>query len=257
MRKLQNFGARSYRFAVASRVFHAHHAHWCTLPACGGGRRAKRGGWGITRAEAPPPQPSPASGGGDDRAGQAQRVRQLTCRSGAPKTRHQFRPSGAKNAAFREKIDARCIRLRCRANPDRPLWRFVGQSARRRSGGSPDQGVDGAPSEARLVRSRRGLFRLRQPGRRGQPQRGADGAVAGGPAGDGSRPDAEPALRLGAGCGGRRGPRDPRRRDRFRHRRRRRIDDAGAVRDGQGGGSVFALGRDFRHHHRLALHQSR
>ena len=34
------------------------------------------------------------------------------------------------------------------------------------------------------------------------------------------------------------------------------IDDAGAVRDGQGAGSVCALGRDLRHHHRLALHQS-
>ncbi len=53
------------------------------------------------------------------------------------------------------------------------------------------------------------------------------------------------------------GARDPRRRDRFRDCRRRRIDDAGAVRDGQGAGSVFALGRDLRHHHRLALHQSR
>ena len=30
----------------------------------------------------------------------------------------------------------------------------------------------------------------------------------------------------------------------------------GAVRDGQGAGSVFAFGRDLRHHHRLALHQS-
>ena len=72
----------------------------------------------------------------------------------------------------------------------------------------------------------------------------------------GSRPDPQPPLRLGARCGRRSGPRDPRRRNRFRHCRRRRVDDAGAVRDGQGAGSVFALGRNFRHHDRLALHQS-
>ena len=60
----------------------------------------------------------------------------------------------------------------------------------------------------------------------------------------GSRPDAQSPLRLGPRCGRRRGPRDPRRRDRFRDCRRRRIDDAGAVRDGQGAGSVFALGRN-------------
>ncbi len=34
------------------------------------------------------------------------------------------------------------------------------------------------------------------------------------------------------------------------------FDDAGAVRDGQGAGGVFALGGNLRHHHRLALHQS-
>ncbi len=67
---------------------------------------------------------------------------------------------------------------------------------------------------------------------------------------------AQPSVRLRARCRRRRGARDPRRRDRPCDRRRRRIDDAGAVRDGQGAGSVFALGRDLRHHHRLALHQS-
>ena len=34
------------------------------------------------------------------------------------------------------------------------------------------------------------------------------------------------------------------------------FDDTGAVRDGQGGRSVFALGRDLRHHDRLAFRQS-
>jgi len=51
-------------------------------------------------------------------------------------------------------------------------------------------------------------------------------------------------LRLRPRCGRRCGTGDPRRRDRFRDCRRRRIDDAGAVRNGQGAGSVRALGGD-------------
>ena len=66
----------------------------------------------------------------------------------------------------------------------------------------------------------------------------------------------QPAVRLGHGSGRHRGARHPRRRDGIRHRRRRRIDDAGAVRAGQGAGGLRARGRDLRHHHRLALHQS-
>ena len=54
---------------------------------------------------------------------------------------------------------------------------------------------------------------------------------------------------------GTRRARDPRRRDRVRHRRRRRIDDARAFRAGQGRRSLFAQGRNLRHHHRLAFHQ--
>ena len=140
-----------------------------------------------------------------------------------------------------------------------PIGRFGGSLAKVRA-----DDLAAVPIKALMARhpkldwaaGRRSLFRLRQPGRRGQPQRGADGAVAGGPAGIGSRPHAQPSLRLRARCGRCGRPRDPRRRDRFCHCRRRRIDDAGAVRDGQGAGSVFALGRHFRHHHRLALHQS-
>ena len=48
----------------------------------------------------------------------------------------------------------------------------------------------------------------------------------------------------------------PRRRDRLRHRRRRRVDDARAARHGQGAGGVPAQRRDRGHHDRLALHQS-
>jgi 3-oxoadipyl-CoA thiolase len=44
-------------------------------------------------------------------------------------------------------------------------------------------------------------LRLRQPGRRGQPQRRAHGAAAGRPAGQRARHHAQPALRLGPRCG--------------------------------------------------------
>ena len=87
-------------------------------------------------------------------------------------------------------------------------------------------------------------LRLRQPGRRGQPQRRAHGAAAGRAAGFDPGHHRQPALRVRAQCGGRRGAGDPRRRDRLRHRRRRRIDDARAVRHGQGAGGVPAQRRD-------------
>ena len=77
-----------------------------------------------------------------------------------------------------------------------------------------------------------------------------------GSAGYRSRHHGQPALRLRPQCGRRRRARHPRRRDRLRDRGRRGIDDARAVRDGQGAGGLRAPGRDLRHHHRLALHQS-
>ena len=118
------------------------------------------------------------------------------------------------------------------------------------------QGADEAASERRLVGGRRGGVRLRQPGRRGQPQRGAHGAAAGGPAGFGSGRDGQPAVRVGPERGRLCGAGDPRRRDRSRHRRRRRVDDARAAGHGQGAGGVPAQRADRGHHDRLALHQS-
>ena len=66
----------------------------------------------------------------------------------------------------------------------------------------------------------------------------------------------QPALRLGPQRGRRCRSRHPLRRDGLRHRRRRRIDDAGALRHGQSRRGVLALGGDLRHHAWLALHQS-
>ena len=139
-----------------------------------------------------------------------------------------------------------------------PIGRFGGSLAKVRAddlAATPIKALMAKHPNLDWSRGRRGLFRLRQPGRRGQPQRGADGAAARRVTGQGSRPDPQPPLRLGARRSRRRRARDPRRRDRSRHCRRRGIDDAGAVRDGQGRGSVFALGRYFRHHDWLALHQ--
>ena len=105
-------------------------------------------------------------------------------------------------------------------------------------------------------RARRGGVRLRQPGRRGQPQRGAHGAAARGIAGLRSRRDGQPAVRVGAQRGRLRGAGDPRRRDGPRDRRRRRVDDACAAGHGQGAGGVPAQRAGRGHHDRLALHQS-
>jgi len=67
-----------------------------------------------------------------------------------------------------------------------------------------------------------------------KPQRGAHGAASGGAAGFGAGHHHQSAVLVRVERVGARGGVDPRRRDRFRHRRRRRIDDAGAAGDGQG-----------------------
>ena len=79
--------------------------------------------------------------------------------------------------------------------------------------------------------------------------------LARGPARQRAGRHAQPAVRLGPQRGRRRRAGDPFGRHRFRDRRRRRVDDARAVRAGQGGRGILARGRDLRHHHRLALHQ--
>ena len=138
------------------------------------------------------------------------------------------------------KDHAGSLHLRRDPHPDRPLCRRARQGAHRRSRRRADQGADGAQPGRRLGRARRGLFRLRQPGRRGQPQRRPHGAAAGGPAGHRARRDAQPAVRLRAERGRRGRAGDPRRRHRSCDRGRRRIDDARAVRDGQGARGVLA-----------------
>ena len=152
--------------------------------------------------------------------------------------------------------DAGSLYLRCRAHPDRPLRRRARQGAHRRPRRGTDQGAGRAQRQGRLVAARRSLFRLRQSVRRRQPQCRAHGAVARRAPRLDPRHHRQPAMRLRAQCGRRCRSRHSLRRDGVRHRRRRRIDDAGAVRHGQGRRGVLALGGDLRHHARLALHQS-
>ena len=87
------------------------------------------------------------------------------------------------------------------------------------------------------ARGRRDL-RVRQPGGRGQPQRGADGAPARRPSRHRRRADGEPALRIGAGGRAQRHARHPRRRGRDVHRGRRGEHDTRAVGDAQAGGRL-------------------
>ena len=125
------------------------------------------------------------------------------------------------------------LHLRFRAHAHRALRRRAVQRAHRRPRRDPHPGADGAQRGRRLGGARRSDPRLRQPGRRGQPQRRAHGAAAGRAAAEGSGRDGEPAVRLGAGRGRHRGTRDPRRRDRPRHRRRRRKHEPRAAGDAQ------------------------
>ena len=98
-------------------------------------------------------------------------------------------------------------------------------------------------------------LRLRQPGRRGQPQRRPHGHPARRPARQRARRHHQPPLRLGPRCRRHRRPRHPRRRGRPDARRRRREHDPRALRHGQGRRSLLPRRRDLRHHDRLALRQ--
>jgi hypothetical protein len=107
----------------------------------------------------------------------------------------------------------------------------------------------------RLGSRRRSLLRLRQPGRRGQPQRRPHGNPAGGPAGLG------PGTTVNRLCGSgmdavlAASPRHPAG-EATGARRRGRKHVPRALRHAQGRDGLFAQRRDLRHHHRLALRQS-
>ena len=95
--------------------------------------------------------------------------------------------------------------------------------------------------------------RRRQPGRRGQPQRGPHGRAAGRAAGHHPRRHREPAVRLGPGGGDRRQPRRRRRRRRRRAGRGRGVDEPGAVGAAQAGQGLPDRPRAaVEHHPRLA-----
>ena len=164
---------------------------------------------------------------------------------------------------------SRARRDRLRPLTSRPVARAVVLSAVRtpigRYGGAlsgvrPDDlagiaiaaAVERAGVEAGVDRRR--LLRLREPGRRGQPQRRPHGRAARGTPGLGRRCHAQPALRVRP-LGGRLGlPRGRRRRRGGRRRGRCRVDEPRAARHGQAGHGVPARRRDgLGHDARLAL----
>ena len=118
------------------------------------------------------------------------------------------------------------------AHAGRPLRR----RARRCAAGRPrgDRGRGGGRARRRRAGRDRGrLPRLREPGGRGQPQRRPDGGAARRAAGLRRRRDREPPLRVGSLGGRRRLPCDRGRRRRPLRRRRGRVDEPRAARDGE------------------------
>ena len=132
--------------------------------------------------------------------------------------------------------DSRCPTPSSATPSAPPIGRYGGALAKMRTddlAAIPIKALIDAQPKRRLVAARRGVFRLRQPGRRGQPQRRAHGAAARRPAGCSSGRHRQPAVCVGTERGGRCRARDPVRRDGVRHCRRRRDHDARAVRHGQ------------------------
>ena len=141
------------------------------------------------------------------------------------------RPGRRQTGVIKRNDHDRSLHLRRHPHPDRPLRRravvacapTTSPRSRIKALMERHPGVDWA-------RRRRRHLRLRQPGRRGQPQRRAHGGAARRAAGRRARRHREPAVRLGHGRGGHRGARDQGGRGRPDDRRRRREHDARAVR---------------------------
>ena len=152
--------------------------------------------------------------------------------------------------------DDRSLHLRRHPHPRRPLqwrpWRRAGRRSRRPS----HQGADAAQRRRRLGRGRRRDLWLRQPGGRGQPQRGAHGGPAGRPAGRGGGRHGQPPVRLGPRGGRPCGARGEARRGRHDDRRRRRGHDPLALCHGQARRPVRPLHEARGHRAGLALRQS-
>ena len=127
---------------------------------------------------------------GHEPGGTAGRDRRRSSSSRAPST----------ISSYRRFEHDRSLYLRLYPHAHRPLRRLAFLGARRRSRRHAAEGADGAQRRRRLGGRRRRRLWLRQPGRRGQPQRRAHVAAAGRPAGSRSGHDGQPALRLGHGC---------------------------------------------------------
>ncbi len=147
------------------------------------------------------------------------------------------------------------LHLRRGPHPGRPLWRQPRRRPRGRSRCHPDPRA-GPPQPGRGLgrRRRRGLW-LRQPGRRGQPQRRAHERAPGRPPDRRPRHHRQPPVRLRHGRHRHGRPGHPHRRGRADARRRCREHEPRPVRHGQGRDRLFPRRPPLRHHHRLALRQ--
>ena len=141
------------------------------------------------------------------------------------------------------------------AHPVRPVRRRAGAGAAGRPRRPRAPRAQRSAAVGRLGRAGRRPARLRQSGRRGQPQRRPDGHPAGRPAGIGAGRDGEPALRVQPGHRRDGRPRRPVRRCRPRPGRRGGEHDPSPVRHTQGRIRVLPGHRDPRHHHRMAVRQ--
>ena len=139
-----------------------------------------------------------------------------------------------------------------------PIGRYGGVLSgvsHRRSRRSPDRGADAAQCGGRLAGRGRRRLRLRQPGRGGQPEPGAHGGPARGPAGRGAGRHREPAVRLRARCARDRGTAGTLRRGRVTDRGRRREHEPRALRAVETGCGFQPDAAALRYDDRVALRQ--
>ena len=139
-----------------------------------------------------------------------------------------------------------------------PIGRYARRAGRRpprRPGRARDPRAGRPAPVGGLGAGGRRRARLRQPGRRGQPQRGPDGGAAGRAARGGAGQHGQPALRLRPGRPRHRRPVHRGRGGRAGGRRRGGEHEPGAVRHAEGDVGVLPLGRGVRHHPGLAAGQ--
>ena len=141
--------------------------------------RARPGDQGVDGRLAPSRRHARAAG--EDRAGTLRFADEVERDAGADRTEldvlralHERTRRGPRRGG----LSARELSSAMRAHADRALRRRARQGAHRRSRRGADQGADRAPRQGDWAALDEVFLRLRQPGRRGQPQRRPHGAAA-------------------------------------------------------------------------------